>query len=67
MVAAGSTPVFTREKLQAWLQNESGATAIEYSLISGAMALVLVPALTKLTTETGGLYTTIINAFDSIH
>lgn len=35
-------------KIKAFLANESGATAIEYALIAGLIAVVIVPTVTVL-------------------
>jgi Flp pilus assembly pilin Flp len=46
-----------------WLRDQSGATAIEYTMISGAMAVALVPALASISSGVGGLYQVITDAF----
>ncbi len=51
-------------KFKKWLHDESGVTAIEYSLISGAMAVVLVPALGSTSSGIAGLYQSITDLFD---
>jgi Flp pilus assembly pilin Flp len=56
--------VLKKMKCKKWLADESGVTAIEYSLISGAMALVLVPALNNTSSGIAQLYTTITDLFD---
>jgi pilus assembly protein Flp/PilA len=43
-------------------KDESGATAIEYGLIAGAMAVVLILALPLLKTNVAALFTIINNA-----
>ena len=42
-----------------FLKDESGATAIEYTLIAAAMALVLVTIMPTLTKAISGQFTTI--------
>ncbi len=51
-------------RLRTWLQDESGATAIEYGLIAAAMALMLIPALQALTGDTGQMFQNIVDIFD---
>jgi Flp pilus assembly pilin Flp len=51
-------------RLRDWLTDESGATAIEYGLIAAAMALMLIPALTALTGDTGQMFQNIADIFD---
>jgi Flp pilus assembly pilin Flp len=46
------------------LNNESGATAIEYGMIAAAMALMLIPAMTALTSDAEGMYQNILDIFD---
>lgn len=56
--------VASRLRFKVWLNDEQGATAIEYSFISAAMALALVPALGSTTSGIAGLYTSITELFD---
>lgn len=49
--------------LQRWLKDESGATAIEYTLISGAMAVAIVPAIGMIANGTDGIYGYIADLF----
>lgn len=51
-------------RLRDWLNDDSGATAIEYGLIAAAMALMLIPALTALTGDTGQMFENIVNIWD---
>jgi len=44
-----------------FLRDEEGATAIEYGLIAGLVAVALVGALTALGTDLGGLFQGIAN------
>lgn len=53
--------------LTAFTADESGATAIEYGFISAAIALVLVPALSLLTSQSGNMFQKVIDAFATIH
>jgi pilus assembly protein Flp/PilA len=45
--------------MKRFLQDESGATAIEYGLIASAMALCLIAAMPSITTALKGRFTTI--------
>ncbi|RFC64981.1 Flp family type IVb pilin [Fulvimarina endophytica] len=45
-----------------FLKNESGATAIEYALIAGLMAVVCISAITALGTTMENTFETIKNA-----
>ncbi len=47
-----------------FLENEDGATAIEYSFIAAAMGLVLVPALSSTSSGLGAKYDVIAKLFD---
>ncbi len=49
---------FTR----AFLRNEDGATAIEYGLIGALVSVVIIVALTQVSSEMGAMFTTISNA-----
>lgn len=51
-------------RLRAWLQDESGATAIEYGLIAAAMALMLIPTLSALTGDAGQMFQNVADIFD---
>lgn len=46
-------------------RDESGATAIEYGLIAGAMTVVLVPAFAATVDGVGTLFTRIADLFHS--
>lgn len=48
-----------RELLRRFAADESGATAIEYSLLSGGIALVIVAAITALGNTTLAKYTSV--------
>lgn len=52
------------KNIKEWVHDESGATAIEYSLIAGAMALAMVPALSAFSADVGGVYGKILGYFD---
>jgi pilus assembly protein Flp/PilA len=45
--------------LKAFLGNESGATAIEYGLIAGLIAVVIITAVTQIGTGLNAKFTTI--------
>lgn len=42
-----------------FVKDESGATAIEYGLIAGFIALAIITALTTMKTDLGGIFTKI--------
>jgi pilus assembly protein Flp/PilA len=44
------------------LKNEKGATAVEYGLMVGLIAVVIITAVTLLGNRLNGLFTTIANA-----
>ncbi|MGZ4537595.1 MAG: Flp family type IVb pilin [Blastococcus sp.] len=44
------------------LREEKGATAVEYGLMVGLIAVVIIAAVTLLGTQLQGLFTTIANA-----
>lgn len=44
------------------LRNEEGATAIEYGLIAGLIAVVIIAAVTLLGGNIGGVFTSISDA-----
>lgn len=60
----GSTSVKLFGHFARFLENEDGATAIEYSFIAAAMGLVLVPALSSTSSGIGSKYTEIAKLFD---
>lgn len=45
--------------LKRFINNESGATAIEYGLIAGIMATILITVLGTFSTSIGGVFTRI--------
>ena len=45
-----------------FLKNQSGATAIEYGLIAGLIAVVIITAVTTVGTKVSAQFTTIGNA-----
>ncbi|MDB5531902.1 MAG: Flp family type IVb pilin [Hyphomicrobiales bacterium] len=45
--------------IKKFLKNESGATAIEYGLIAGLIAVVIIGAVTTLGTKVAGQFNTI--------
>jgi Flp pilus assembly pilin Flp len=55
-----------KKTMKSYLRNESGVTAIEYSLISAVMALALIPALQYTSGTVGGLYQKIVDLFAQV-
>lgn len=51
--------------LTRFLNNESGATAIEYGLITSLIAVVIIPALIAVGLQLELVFQTISNALDS--
>jgi pilus assembly protein Flp/PilA len=51
--------LFLRHMYKPVSQNESGATAIEYALIAGAMAVCLIAAMPSITGALGPKFTAI--------
>jgi len=49
------------EKFFAFLRDESGATAIEYGLIAGPIAVVIIGALTTLGTRVSNKFKAVAN------
>lgn len=49
--------------LKKFLNDDSGATAIEYALITALIAILLVPGLTNVGTTLNGSFTTISTSF----
>jgi pilus assembly protein Flp/PilA len=49
------------EKLFAFLRDESGATAIEYGLIAGLIAVVIIGSLTTLGTRVSNKFKAVAN------
>ena len=50
--------------LQKFIQNESGATAIEYGLIAGLISVVILTVLGKIGTKLNTKFTNISNALN---
>lgn len=48
--------------LKKFIQNESGATAIEYGLIAGLIAVVIITSVTAIGTRMTAKFTTISNS-----
>jgi pilus assembly protein Flp/PilA len=48
--------------LKQFLNDESGATAIEYGLIAGLIAVVIITAVTSIGTSLNAKFTTISNS-----
>lgn len=51
--------------LNKFLKDESGATAIEYGLIAGLIAVAIIGALGALGTSISGAFNTIASSIDS--
>lgn len=49
--------------LRTLLRNRSGVTAIEYALIAGLVAIVIVAAVETLGTSVSGLFSSVIGGF----
>jgi Flp pilus assembly pilin Flp len=49
-----------------WCADQSGATAIEYSLIAAVMGLMLVPVGTSLRGLSASLFETLIDLFNHV-
>lgn len=47
------------KNMRAFLNNEAGATAIEYGLIAGLIAVVIITAVTAIGTQLNAKFTTI--------
>jgi Flp pilus assembly pilin Flp len=47
-----------------FVRDASGATAIEYGLIAGAMGLMLIPVMTTFTSSASGLFSDTLHFFD---
>ena len=50
------------QMLKSFLKNESGATAIEYGLIAGLIAVVIITSVTAIGTRMSAKFTTISNS-----
>ena len=46
-----------------FLNNDSGATAIEYALIAGSISIVIVAAASAVGTSVSGVFTNVSGAF----
>lgn len=51
-------------QLRAFLSDESGATAIEYGLITGLIAVVIVTAVSAVGTKLSGQFNTVAGALN---
>ena len=49
-------------KIRAFLQNQSGATAIEYGLIAAGISVAIIGVVTTLGTNLKGTFTSVSNA-----
>lgn len=54
--------IMLMETVRAFIKREDGASAIEYALIAGLVAVVLIGALTLLGTELEGVFEAITDA-----
>lgn len=52
----------TLSKLRRFLQDDSGATAIEYALIAAGIAVAIATTIMSLGTSVQGLYTSVATA-----
>jgi Flp pilus assembly pilin Flp len=52
------------QKVKVYLREESGATAIEYSLMAGAMGLMLIPVMSSISGKTSNLFAAIKGFFE---
>ena len=52
--------------LQCFVKDESGVTAIEYGLIAGLVACVIIGAVTAAGTSLNGVWTTISGALGTV-
>lgn len=50
------------KRLRAWIADESAATAIEYSLIAGLIALVIITAVSLLSADIQTMFTTVADS-----
>jgi pilus assembly protein Flp/PilA len=57
-----SLPVEESDLLLSFIQNETGATAIEYGLIAALISVVIIGAVTALGTNLNTTFTTVSNA-----
>ena len=52
------------QKLRAFIRDQKGATAIEYGLIAGLIAVVIIGAVTTVGTKVSGTFNTVGNALN---
>jgi pilus assembly protein Flp/PilA len=55
------------QQVKSWLQNEDGATAIEYGLIAAAFGLMLIAVMPTVATELSGLYRKLSEGVESVN
>lgn len=55
-----------KDQLIKFWKDEEGATAIEYALIAGLIAVAIIGALSSLGTEIGGLFDKIANKLEGV-
>jgi Flp pilus assembly pilin Flp len=56
--------MLTLLSLKLWCANEDGASAVEYSIVSGSMAVAIAAAMPFITNGTDGIYGYIAGLFD---
>lgn len=56
------TLIILREKIRAFLKNEEGASAIEYSIIAALIAVVIVGGATTVGTDIDSVFSSISTA-----
>ncbi len=56
-----------RDQVVNFLREEDGATALEYALIAGLVALAIVVAVTQFGTALSGLFTRLSNAVTGVN
>lgn len=52
------------KRIRKFASDESGATAIEYGLISAAMGLMLIPVMANLSSTSSGIFGVVNHLFD---
>ncbi len=52
-----------QHKIRSFIQDESGATAIEYALIAAFIAIVIVTAVTNVGQDVAGVFNTVESNF----
>ena len=52
--------IILREKVRAFLKNEEGASAIEYSIIAALISVVIISTVTNVGLEINGVFQSIV-------